>query len=82
MREIYEMFRGILGPEDVLAAGSGSVRGRFYAHLYVGLYAEAAGNSARALEHIRAAAAEEYAQAGGYMQIVARVHLGMLERKR
>jgi len=82
MREIYQMFRGALEPEEVLAAGAASVRGRFYAHLYVGLYAEAAGNSAGALEHIRAAAAEEYAQAGGYMQIVARVHLAMLERKR
>lgn len=81
MREIYQMFRGTLGPDEVLAAGGGSLRGRFYAHLYVGLYSQALGNSARALEHIRAAAAPEYAEAGGYMQIVARVHLAALERK-
>jgi lipoprotein NlpI len=82
MREIYEMFRGTLGAAEVLSAGAASVRARFYSHLYVGLYSEAMGNSPRALEHIGAAASEEYAQAGGYMHIVARVHLAALERKR
>jgi len=52
----------------------------FYARLYLGLYFEAVGNKARALEHITEAAADRYAQAGGYMHAVARVHLGILQR--
>ena len=81
MREIYEMFRGNSSPDAVLAAAGGSLRGRFYAHLYIGLYAEATGNSARALEQITAAAAPEFAEAGGYMHVVARVHLATLRKK-
>jgi lipoprotein NlpI len=75
MHEIYEMFRGTLTPEQVLAAARGRLESEFYAHLYVGLYYEAFGNSGRALEHIAAAAADRYADAGGYMHTVARIHL-------
>ncbi len=75
MREVYEMFRGALAPDAVMAAAGDDVSGQFYAHLYVGLYQEATGNKASALEHLRAAAAERFARAGGYMHTVARVHL-------
>jgi lipoprotein NlpI len=75
MREIYQMLRGTLTPEQVLAAAGGQLESEFYAHLYLGLYFEAVGNSGRALEHITAAAADRYAPAGGYMHTVARVHL-------
>lgn len=78
MREIYEMFDGIRDPEEVLAAAT-SLRGEFYAHLYLGLYYEAQGRADRALEHIRTAAGEGYRTAGGYMHMVARVHLATLE---
>jgi lipoprotein NlpI len=82
MREVYQMFKGALEPDKVLeAAGRGSA-GRFYAHLYVGLYAEALGDAARAREHIEAAADGRYAQAGGYMHTVAEVHLGLLRARR
>jgi lipoprotein NlpI len=81
MREIYEMFRGTLSPEQVLAAAGGQLESGFYARLYLGLYFEALGESGRALEHITAAAADRYAAAGGYMHTVARVHLEILRRR-
>jgi len=78
MREIYDMFRGVRGPEEVLTAGGQQLSGQFYAQLYVGLYFEALGNKSKALEHITAAAADRFASAGGYMHTVAKVHLGIL----
>lgn len=80
MREVYEMFRGTIGPEKVLAAAGASTAAQFYAQLYVGLYFEAIGRKADALAHIKAAAADRYASAGGYMNRVARVHLAILQR--
>jgi lipoprotein NlpI len=81
MREIYDMFRGVRRPEDVLAAGGAQASGQFYAQLYVGLYFEALGNKQKALEHITAAAADRFAAPGNYMHTVAKVHLGILQRK-
>jgi lipoprotein NlpI len=81
MRQVYEMFRGDLTPEQVLKAGGTRPDSEFYAQLYVGLYYEATGNNARAREHIAAAAADRFAASGGYMHDVARVHLGRLPRK-
>ena len=83
MREIYEMFRGELAPGEVMAAGEraterGRASGLFFAHLYVGLYHEALGNDADARVHLDAAADERYAPAGGYMHMVARVHVNQL----
>jgi len=80
MAEIYQMFRGALTPEQVLAAAGAQMESQFCAHLYVGLYYEALGNKERALEHISAAAQDRYAEAGDYMHVVARVHLGVLQR--
>lgn len=75
MRQVYEMFRGTLAPDAVIAAGSGSLEAQFFAHLYVGLYYEATGDDRRALEHITIAAADRFESAGDYMHLVARVHL-------
>jgi len=75
MTEIYQMFRGTLEPEDVLAAADTGPQSEFYAHLYLGLYFEAQGDAARALGHIRTAAGDTYRAAGAYMHMVARVHL-------
>jgi lipoprotein NlpI len=73
MREVYEMFKGSMTPDAVLAAGqSGSAR--FFAELYVGLYYEAIGNNAMALPHLKAAASAQFATAGGYMHRVATLH--------
>jgi lipoprotein NlpI len=82
MRQIYQMFRGDLSPEQVLVAAGTRPEGVFYGHLYVGLYAEASGDRARTLEHLKAAADNRYASAGGYMHMVARVHLALLEGSR
>ena len=78
MREIYQMFSGDLAPAGVMAAAGDNPRGRFYAHLYLGLYYEAQGRADEAFEQIELAAGERYARAGGYMHMVARVHLGVL----
>ena len=56
--------------------------GRFYANLYVALYAEAGGDRARTLEHLKLAADSRYASVGGYMHMVARIHLALLEGTR
>jgi lipoprotein NlpI len=81
MRPVYEMFRGAATPEEVLRAAGAQPAAQFYAQLYLGLYFEALGDARRALEHITAAAADRYARAGGYMHMVARVHLTLLERR-
>jgi lipoprotein NlpI len=81
MRQVYQMLRGALMPEEVLKAGGTRPESEFYAHLYVGLYFEALGDQVRAREHITAAAADRYAAAGGYMHTVARVHLAILQRR-
>jgi len=77
MREIYRMFQGDLSPDVVMRTGSSVATAAFYAHLYVGLYHDARGETRQALEHIRLAADERYRRAGGYMHMVARVHLAL-----
>ena len=81
MRQIYDMFRGALEPEQVLEAAGSQAAAQFYAQLYVGLYFEALQDDRQALEHIMAAAADRFAVAGGYMHTVAKVHLGILRRR-
>ena len=80
MREIYQMFRGALPPARVVAAAGVEPEPQFYAQLYVGLYQEALGNKDGALEHIAVAAHDRYA-GGGYMHMVARVHLTLLRSR-
>ena len=74
MREVYEMFRGTMPPDAVLAAAGQSLSARFYAELYVGLYYEATGDRTAALTHLKAAASDQFASAGGYMHRVAMLH--------
>jgi len=81
MRQVYEMLRGAMSPDMVLKAAGARDSAQFYAQLYVGLYYEALGDSRRALEHITLAAADRYADEGGYMHTVAKVHLGILRRR-
>jgi outer membrane protein assembly factor BamB len=75
MREVYEMLRGRLTEDQVLAAAGRDMTAEFYAHLYVGLYAEAKGDAERARQHIAMASDERFGAAGGYMHDVARVHV-------
>ena len=82
MREIYGLFNGSQTADEVMAAANGRPGAEFYAHLYVGLYAEARGDRKEAIAHISEAAAERYARAGGYMHTVARVHLSLYNASR
>lgn len=82
MKQVYELFRGAMTPDDVLRAAGGRAEAQFYAQLYLGLYFEALGDAPRALGHIKAAAADRFAAAGDYMHMVARVHLKLLESRR
>ena len=75
MQEVYEMFRGTRTPDDVLKAAGSQASGQFYAHLYIALYSEAIGRTDLALKHIKEAASDRYASSGGYMHMVATVHL-------
>ena len=81
MRQVYEMFRGSMTPDDVLRSAGTQSSAQFFARLYVGLFAEAMGDARQAREHIAAAAGERYAGPGGYMHTVARVHLRLLDRR-
>jgi lipoprotein NlpI len=81
MREIYEMFRGAMQPDEVLTAAGSQPGAQFYAHLYLGLYFEALGNQPKTLEHMTTAASERY-RMGGYMHGVARVHLAILQGRK
>lgn len=80
MREVYEMFRGTRSPEQVIAAAGSQPEAQFYGYLYVGLYFEVLGVKERALQFIKMAAADRFERAGGYMHMVARVHLRALSR--
>ena len=74
MQHVYKMLQRAATPDEVMAAAGSDSVGQFYGHLYVGLYYEALGRKDLAQQHIAAAAADRFA-AGGYMHMVARVHL-------
>jgi lipoprotein NlpI len=87
MSQVYELFAGKLKPDDVLqAAREGRPAAQeentrlFYAHLYLGLYAEAVGDPKKALEHLTEAATKH--KIGHYMWDVARVHMEQLQKER
>lgn len=71
MAHVQRLYAGTLEPGDVLKAAGDDGRARFYAHLYIALWHEAAGESKPAREHIDKAAA---LAADDYMGDVARVH--------
>ena len=80
MRQVYELYSGAITPDEVMAATNGRPGAVFYAHLYLGLYAEALGDRETALEHIRAAADHNSGRVGRFdMYTVAAVHLARLE---
>lgn len=82
MMEIYKLYQGKLKPDDVLAAARKDPPNRellnqrlFYAHLYIGLWHEAAGEPEKAKQHILEA---EKHKIGHYMWDVAHVHADRL----
>ncbi len=87
MAQVYALFAGKTAAENVVKAvysgdppGTELQRRLFYAHLYLGLYAEATGDEGAAHEHIYKAAREFGAE--DYMSYVARVHLILRDRPR
>jgi lipoprotein NlpI len=87
MMQVYELYSGRLKPEDVLAAAQAGQpekeelhRRLFYAHLYLGLYHEAAGDRTKAREHLGKAAGDY--RIGHYMGDVARVHRDLLKKEK
>lgn len=74
LKEVYEYYAGRAKADDVLvAAKDAGPRAQMYAHLYLGLYAEATGDAEAAKKHMRASAAVEMGE--HYMQDVAKVHV-------
>ena len=78
MMEVYGLYKGELKPADVLAATEAGEptaaelnARRFYAHLYLGLYYEVAGDAKLARKHLDAARQHKI---GHYMWNVADVH--------
>jgi lipoprotein NlpI len=78
MRQVYQMFRRAMTPDEVLKAAGLEPSSQFYGALYVGLYYDAIGRKDLALPHIKTAASDRFAAVGGYMHMVARVHLSSL----
>ena len=79
MRQIYDLFAGVGTVEDVMTAvqagepDPATLNQRlFYAHQYLGLYYEAAGDRERMLKHTAEAVEKPI---GHYMYDVAKVHL-------
>lgn len=82
MMQIYDLYRGKLKPADVLAAAEAGEPTKealnqrlFYAHLYIGLWHEAAGEKDLAKKHILES---EKHKIGHYMWDVAHVHADLL----
>ena len=82
MKQVYELFKGAMTPEQVMTAGGASLSGQFYANLYLGLYYEATGDANRARAALEAAANDRFRSSGGYMHMVARVHVARLAARR
>ena len=86
MRQIYDLYAGKLKPEEVLKAARAGKPSPpalnmrlFYAHLYLGLYYEAAGKEELARKHLYKAADDH--RIGHYMWDVAHVHANILRSK-
>lgn len=86
MMKVNDLLHGKAKPEEVVQTAERADlkdveknEALFYAHLYVGLYHEAAGDQAKTLEHLRAAV--EKHQIGHYMWDVANVHLARMKKK-
>lgn len=90
MMQVYELYRGKLKPDEVLTAcrrddpDPETLAGRlFYAHLYLGLYHEVAGDKELAQKYILLAADKKLAEnprINRYMWDVARIHSEMMKR--
>jgi lipoprotein NlpI len=81
-QQIHEMLGGDRTPASLLELVRVSIPvAQFYAHLYVGLFCDASGDRAGAVEHLTAAASDRYRGQGGFMNVVARVYAARLSSK-
>lgn len=87
MKEVYALFKGTGTAESVVAAAlagdpppSRLANNLLYAHLYLGLWHEAQGETDRAREHIRLAGEKHFLP--HYMGQVARVHWERMQKLR
>src|SRR5438034_9025441 len=84
MTQIYALYAGKGSAEEVMKAAAGKAspadlnERMFYAHLYLGLYFDVAGNEKMAREHIGQAA--ELFRVESYMGDVARIHAALLRQ--
>lgn len=78
MSTVYSLFRGEASEHELAVAGhGGNISEDFYALFYLGLYCESRGETAKAANYMKSAAASKYATgigAGDYMTSCARVH--------
>ena len=86
MMRIHDLLQGKARPADVIETaeqakldGGEKTEALFYAHLYVGLYHEAAGDADKTREHLTEAV--EKHKIGHYMWDVGNVHLGRMKKK-
>jgi lipoprotein NlpI len=86
LTEVYALYAGKAKPGEVLAAaragepGAAELNERlFYAHLYLGLYADVTGDPKQALEHLTRAVEDH--KIDHYMWDVARLHRDRLREK-
>ncbi len=79
MTEVFQFYAGKSTSEAVLKAAekADTEQARMYAHLYLGLYYEVAGEKEKARQHMRQSAAAKLRN--NYMHDVAKIHL--LQRK-
>ena len=82
MTQVYDLFAGKTATDVLAAAQAGEpseedLRVRlFYAHLYIALYLDARGDSAKAIEHLKLAVDKHLVD--HYMGGIAKVHLKLL----
>ena len=80
-QQIFEVLAGQRTPAQLLDLSGKSVALiQFYGHLYVGLYMDASGNRAAAIEHLMEAANQRYDEYGGFMNVVAKVYVARLRK--
>ena len=84
MPELYDLLRGLTTPDRLMGAAmaTGKLEAEFDAHLYLGLYFEALGDTERTRQHIEAAASDRFKPIGGFMYATAQVHLRKLQHRR
>ena len=87
LKEVHELFKGTGSSEKVLAAASRDASDKLrlrnhlcYAHLYLGLYHEALGDSAKAADHMKKAATDY--RMDHYMGRVAQIHHNLRREKK